>query len=274
MLAATLVALALLGVASPAHAEIVFDGRWRTPDVNRWDEAVSLKPGNRNELRYVKSPRRRRRGYAADLRVGGTAASERIEFVKANLFPAAEGREHWWAWSFYVASGSVIPDAAVVTQIHSKFNAAYCSVPRGGASNGLRMMNPVAGRRADRWYWTITGGRGRCRITQIRIPGLAVVKRRWIDFSCRFKWSSTPAGISRCFYRVQPQVAWRPAFDDVGPNLVSSPSVAGNLSVEQGLYKGEASPYVRLVQGGLVVADTRAEAERAAFGTAGRGRPA
>lgn len=269
--AVALAALVLLAAAPAATADLVFDGRWRSPGVNDWDGVLQLKPGNRNKLRYVKEPRRRGRGYAADLRVGGNAASERIEFQETNLFSAAEGKDHWWAWSFRIARDSAIPDIAFVTQINSKFNDAYCSVQRGGASNSLRMMNAVRGRPSDRWYWTITGGNGSCRITQIRIPGLRVIKSRWIDFSCHFRWSSTPSGLSRCLYRVQPRRAWRRAFENAGPNLVRSPAFDGNLRISQGLYKAEAAPYVHLTLGGLVVADTRAEAERAAFG---RGPPA
>jgi len=264
--AAALAALVLASAAPAAFADVVFDGRWRTPGLNRWDGVLTLKAGNRNKLDYVTSPRRRASGYAADLRVGGNAASERIEFLEADLLPTAEGKDQWWAWSFYIASDSALPDIAFVTQINSKFNGTYCSAARGGASNGLRMMNPVAGRPADRWYWTITGGSGTCRIEQIRIPRLGVVRNRWIDFLCHFRWSSTAAGRSSCSYRVQPHRAWRRAFDHVGANLVSAPNFAGNLRVSQGLYKAEAPPYVHVVQGGLVVADRRAEAAQAAFG--------
>jgi hypothetical protein len=263
--AAALAALVLAAAAPAASADVVFDGRWHMHGLNRWDQVLTLKPGNRNKLGYVTAPRRRASGYAADLRVGGNAASERIEFVKANLVPAAEGKDQWWAWSFYIPSDSAIPSIAFVTQINSRFNGTYCSVARGGASNGLRMMNPVARHPADRWYWTITGGSGTCHIDQIRIPGLRVVKNRWIDFLCHFKWSSTAAGRSTCSYRVEPDRAWRRAFDRVGANLVSAPDFDGNLSVSQGLYKAEAPPYVHVVQGGLVVADGRAEAARAAF---------
>jgi hypothetical protein len=270
-ISAAIAAVVVLAVAPAASADLVFDGRWRSPGANGWDGVLQLKPGNRNKLRYVMEPGRRGRGYAADLRVGGNAASERIEFQKTNLFSAAEGKDHWWAWSFRIARDSAIPGIAFVTQINSKFNDAYCSVQRGGASNSLRMMNAVPGRPSDRWYWTITGGNGSCRITQIRIPGLRVVKNRWIDFSCRFRWSSTPSGLSKCFYRVQPHRAWKRAFEDVGPNLVRSPAFDGNLRISQGVYKAEARPYVHLILGGLVVADTRAEAELAAFG---RGTPA
>jgi Polysaccharide lyase len=266
ILAATLAALVLFSAAPAASADVVFDGRWHTPGLNDWDGVLTLKAGNRNRLGYVTAPRRRTGGYAADLLVGGNAASERIEFLEANMIPDAEGTAQWWAWSFYIPSDSAIPSIAFVTQTNSKFNGIYCSVARGGASNGLRMMSPARGRPADRWYWTITGGRGSCRIKQIRIPGLRVVKDRWIDFLCHFRWSSSAAGRSNCSYRVHPQRAWRRAFDDAGPNLVSAPEEDGNLRVAQGLYKAEAPPYVHVVQGGLVVADTRTEAAQAAFG--------
>jgi hypothetical protein len=265
-MSAALAALIVLTTPSAARADIIFDGRWRTPGLNSWDWLLNLEPGNRNKLTFVKSPRRRRSGYAADLRVGGNARSQRIEFLEANLFPAAEGKDHWWAWSLRIPSGSVVPSTVFVTQMNSDFNGTYCSIPRGGASNNLRLWNPVAGRPADRWYWTITGGNGSCRIRQIRIPKLRVVRNRWIDFLCRFRWSSTPHGLSKCSYRMQPRKAWRRAFRDHGPNLVSSPSAEGNLRVEQGLYKAAARPYVHLLQGGLVVADTRVQAARAAFG--------
>jgi polysaccharide lyase-like protein len=263
-ISAAITALVLLAAAPAADAGLVFDGRWQSPGVNNWDGVLTLKPGNRNKLRYVKAPRRRGWGYAADLRVGGNAASERIEFQE-NLFPNAEGQDHWWAWSFRIARDSTIPSIAFLTQMYSRFNGTYCSIPRGGASNSLRMMNPVRGRRSDRWYWTITGGNGRCRITHVRIPGLRVVKERWIDFTCHLRWSSTPAGLSKCYYRVQPRKAWRRAFKDVGPNLVTAAAADAGLSLSQGLYKAEARPYVHVTLGGLVIADTRAEAQRAAF---------
>jgi hypothetical protein len=263
---AALVGALVLAPPSAARAALVFDGRWVKPGLNHWDQVVNLKPGNRNRLTFVTQPRRRASGYAADLLVGGNAESERIEFLKADLFSHAEGKAGWWAWSFLIRADSTLPDAVVVTQINSKFNGDYCSVAAGGAANGLRMVNPVAGHRADRWYWAITGGKGACRIKQIRIPGLRVVKGRWIDFLCYFKWSSGPTGVSSCSYRAQPRQAWRRAFAVGGANLVSSPSFAGNLRIEQGLYKGESAPYVHIVQGGLVVARTRDDAVRAAFG--------
>ena len=262
---AAIAALAMLVVPGTAQGRVVFDGRWSAPGRDHWDAVVSLKPGNRNVLRYVTSPRRRSQGYAADLRVGGSSAAERIEFWRSNLIPDAEGTSQWWAWSVYVPSDRPVPRAVVVLQIASKFNARYCSIARGGASTGLRMTNPVAGRPADRWFWTVTGGRGRCRIRQARIRALPVVTDRWIDFACHFTWSSTAAGRSKCSYRVRPAKAWTLAFSDVGPNLVSAPAAPGNLSIQHGLYKSEARSYAHLVDGGLVVADTAAQATRAAF---------
>jgi Polysaccharide lyase len=261
--------LALAAIPAPAaSADVVFDGRWSTPGVNHWDQVLELKPGNGNRLRFVTDPRRRSAGYAADLRVGGNDRSERIEFQKGNLLPSAEGTDQWWAWSFYIARDSAIPSVAFLTQANSRFNGTYCSISRGGASNSLRMMSPDRRRRADRWYWTAAGGRGSCKIAQLRIPGLRVVKHRWIDFLCHFRWSSTASGRSTCGYRVQPRRGWRRAFDYRGPNLVSSPDADGNLRIAQGVYKAEAPPYVHVIQGGLVIADTRAEAANAAFGNA------
>lgn len=270
---ALLVALMLLVAAAPARGDVIFDGRWRTPGRDHWDATVFQKPGNRNRLKYVKSPRRRPAGYSADLRVGGNAASERINFVKVPVFADAEGKETWIAWSTWFPRDANLPapqNQVDLVSFASKFNAGYCDASRGGAATTLFVYNPDPDRRADRWAVKLTGGVAACSIRTHPIAGLGIPRSRWIDFLCHFKWSAIGGrALSTCSWRVQPKRHWTVGFADTGPNNVRSAQFPGNLFIHYGLYKGELSPYVHVVQGGLVVADTRREAERAAFG---RGR--
>jgi hypothetical protein len=269
-LSATCAALAALAACAPAHAGIVFDGRWRSPGLDHWDATLVLKPGNRNRLAYVASPRWDGSRYVASLRVGGNAESERIVFVK-RVFADADGRDDWWAWSIFIPRDSHNPNAIYAVSLFSKFNASICGLR--GPANSLFVVNPNPRRPADRWRYMIAGGKGACTVSEVGIPGLRVVRGRWIDFSCHFRWSSAPAGdpqtgISTCYYRVEPRRSWTLAFDAKAPNLVSSLDAAGSLTIHYGLYKPESRPYAHLELGGLVVADTRSEAERAAFGPA------
>ena len=273
--AAMLAAVIYLAAASTAGAGIIFDGRWNGPGLGNWDETISLKAGNANRLSYVRSPRRAGSNYSADLLVGGNAASERIVFLKT-VFDDAEGKDDWWAWSVYIHANSAIPNSIFLVSLFSKFNASVCG-PLRGPANSLYMVDPDPSRPADRWRYVLIGGKGTCHVRYVDVPGLRVVKQRWIDFSCHYHWSSVPAGargtgVSQCWYRTQPSTAWRLAFHDSGPNLVSTNEVPGTLNVHYGLYKPEARPYAHFDLGGLVVADTRQEAERAAFG--GRATPA
>jgi hypothetical protein len=228
---------------------------------------IFQKPGNRNKLRYVVSPRRRRAGYSASLLVGGNAQSERIVFLK-QVFKDAEGKDDWWAWSVYIPSGSEIPNMVYAVSLFSGDNWPICGLR--GPANSLYMTNPDPSRPADRWRYILTGGKNTCSVRYADVRGLRVVKDRWIDFLCHFRWSSAPGGtgLSRCYHRVDPTRGWRLGFNVVGPNLVSGPKYPGSLRVHYGLYKGEARPYVHFDLGGLVVADTRTEAEQAAFGSA------
>jgi hypothetical protein len=266
-LCATLAAAVALAVAPRAGAAIVFDGRWPKPGLNRWDTILDFKPGNANKLRYVTSPRRRRSGYSADLRVGGNAQSERIVFLK-QVFDDAEGKDDWWAWSVYIPSDSDIPNMVYLVSLFSGDNFPICGIR--GPANSLYMENPNPSRRADRWRYILTGGKATCSIGYVNVRGLRVVKDRWIDFSCHYRWSSSEdpsnTGLSQCFYRVAPRRRWTLGFDVKGANLVSGPVYPGSLRVHYGLYKGESRPYVHFDLGGLVVATTRPEAERAAFG--------
>jgi hypothetical protein len=201
--------------------------------------------------------------------VGGNDASERIVFLK-DVFARAEGKDDWWAWSLYIPTDSVIPNSVFAVSLFSKFNWPTCGFR--GPANSLYMVNPDPSRPADRWRYILTGGKGgACNVRYLDIPRLPVVKKKWIDFSCHYRWSSADAataetGISKCFYRVEPDTAWTLAFSDVGPNLISTAEFPGSLRVHYGLYKAEAPPYAHFDLGGLVVADTRQEAERAAFG--------
>jgi len=274
LLAALLVAAGVLAGPATAAGGLVFDGRWAAPGLDNWDETIILKPGNANRLSYVRSPRRPGSAYSADLLVGGNDQSERIVFLKT-VFADAEGQDDWWAWSSYVHAGSAIPNSLFVVSLFSKFNESVCG--SRGPANSLYMTNPDPNRPADRWRYVLVGGKGSCHVRYVDVPGLAVVRQHWIDFSCHFRWSSAPVGapdtgLSQCWYRVQPSTAWRPAFRDSGPNLVSTDEVPGTLSVHYGLYKPEAAPYAHLDLSGLVVAGTRQQAERAAFG--GRAAPA
>jgi hypothetical protein len=273
--AAMLAAVIFLAAASTAGAEIIFDGRWNAPGLGNWDETIFQKAGNANRLDYVRAPRRPGSNYSADLLVGGNAASERIVFLKT-VFADAEGKDDWWAWSVYIHANSDIPNSVFLVSLFTKFNASVCGAR--GPANSLYMVNPDPSRPADRWRYVLAGGKGTCHVRYVDIAGLRVVKQRWIDFSCHFHWSSAPAGasgtgVSQCWYRAQPSTAWTPAFHDSGPNLVSTNGVPGTLSVHYGLYKPEAAPYTHFDLGGLVVADTRHEAERAAFGAPGTPAP-
>jgi hypothetical protein len=261
---------ACLALPVVAQAGIVFDGRWAKPGLGHWDMTIFQKPGNRNRLDYVVSPRRRRAGYSASLLVGGNAESERIVFLK-QVFGDAEGKDDWWAWSVYIPSTSEIPNTIYAVSLFSAYNFPICGLR--GPANSLYMTNPDPARPADRWRYILTGGKNSCSVRYADVRGLGVVKDRWIDFVCHFRWSSSAgaAGLSRCYYRVQPARRWRLGFNVVGANLVSSAEYPGSLRVHYGLYKGEAAPYVHVDLGGLVVADTREQAERAAFGTAQSG---
>jgi hypothetical protein len=271
--AAALAALVLVAAAPSASADVVFDGRWRTPGLNAWDARVSEKPGNRNKLAFVRSPRRAGSVFSADLRVGGNPDSERINFVKSPLFADAEGRDTWIAWSTYIPAGANLPAAPMSNQVNmvalfSKFNVDYC--PPAGAATEFFLYGNDPDKPANRWRVALTGGTGTCELRYKDIAGLGVPRRKWIDWLCHFRWSASPgSALSKCHWRVQPHRAWRLGFADTGPNLVRSPDVPGSLSIHYGLYKGEARPYVHLVQGGLVVASTRADAVRAAFAGAG-----
>jgi hypothetical protein len=277
---ATVVALALLAAAPAARADVVFDGRWHTRGLNAWDARVSDEPGNRNKLAFVRSPRRRRSGYSADLKVGGNAASERINFVESPLFADAEGRDNWYAWSTYLPADANLPGGRLSSQVDiasffSKFNADYCDPSRGGAASTLFLYSDGRSRRSNAWRFKITGGNGSCTVRTHDIRRLGVPKEKWIDFLCHFRWSAVAGtALSKCYWRVQPRKRWRLGFTDTGPNSVRSPTTPGSLSIHYGLYKAEARPYVHIVQGGLVVADTKAEAVRAAFTAAGTGRSA
>jgi hypothetical protein len=267
--ATALAAIAITGLAMPsaAHARIVFDGRWSGPGLNHWDTVLFMKPGNRNKLHYVTSPRRRGSGYSPDLLVGGNAASERIVFLKT-VFADAEGQDDWWAWSVYIPGDSDIPNSIFAVSLFSKFNWPICGLR--GPANSLYMVNPDPRRPADRWRYVLTGGKGGpCNIRYVDVRGLPVVKRKWIDFSCHYRWSSAATGRSTCYYRVEPDTGWTLGFDDVGPNLISAADSPGSLMVHYGLYKPEERPYAHFDLGGLVVADTRREAEQAAFGSRG-----
>jgi polysaccharide lyase-like protein len=267
----TLAVLAcLLSLPVTARADLVFDGRWAKPGLAHWDMTIFQKSGNRNQLDYTVSPRRRRAGYSASLLVGGNAQSERIVFLK-QVFKDAEGKDDWWAWSVYIPSGSEIPNTVYAVSLFSGYNGPICGLR--GPANSLYMTNPDPSRPADRWRYIVTGGKNTCSVRYADVRGLRVVKDRWIDFVCRFRWSSAPGatGLSRCYYRVQPARGWRLGFNVVGPNLVSSVEYPGALRVHYGLYKGEARPYVHIDLGGLVVADTRRQAEGAAFGPAQSG---
>jgi hypothetical protein len=260
--------MTFFAMAPLAHARIVFDGRWLAPGLGNWDTVLSTKPGNANRLSYVTAPRRRASGYSADLLVGGNAASERIVFLKT-VFADAEGQDDWWAWSVYIAANSDIPNAMFAMSLFSKHNQPICGL--GGPANSLYMANPNPALPADRWRYVLTGGLNSCHRRYVDVAGLNVLKQRWIDFSCHYRWSSALAGtpgtgISTCYYRVLPNVGWTLAFNDIGPNLVSIDTYPGSLSVHYGLYKPESSPYSHFDLGGLVVADSRAEAEQAAFG--------
>jgi hypothetical protein len=263
----------VLAAAAPARGDVIFDGRWPTPGRDRWDAVVFEKPGNGNHLRYVKSPRRRPTGYSADLRVGGNAASERINFVKVPLFADAEGKDTWIAWSTWFPRDANLPapqNQVNLVAFASKFNAVYCDSARGGAASTLFVYNPNPDRRANGWAVKLSGGVGTCSTRSHPIAGLGIPRSRWIDFLCHFRWSAIGGrALSKCSWRVQPKREWTVGFVDTGPNNVRSAKFPGNLFIHYGLYKGELSPYVHVVQGGLVAAETRREAELAAFG---RGR--
>jgi Polysaccharide lyase len=272
LMIAALAVVAVISLAAPstARAHIVFDGRWAAPGLNHWDTVLFMKPGNDNRLRYVESPRRRASGYSPDLLVGGNAASERIIFLK-NVFLDAEGKDDWWAWSVYIPADFAIPNSVFVVSLFSKFNWPTCGLR--GPANSLYMVNPDSSRPADRWRYVLAGGKGgACNVRYVEIPGLPVVKQKWIDFSCHYRWSSAEAGtpgtgISKCWYRVEPNSAWTLGFDDVGPNLISTAESPGSITVHYGLYKAEEAPFAHLDLGGLIVADTRQEAEQRAFGS-------
>jgi len=186
------------------------------------------------------------------------------------VFADAEGKDDWWAWSVYIPADSDLPSSVFTVSLFSKFNWPTCGLR--GPANSLYMVNPDPRRPADRWRYVLTGGKGgACNVRYVDIPGLRVVKEKWIDFSCHYRWSSAEAGtpgtgISKCYYRVEPDTQWTLGFDDVGPNLISSAEFPGSLTVHYGLYKPEDLPYAHFDLGGLVVADTRGEAEQAAFG--------
>jgi hypothetical protein len=262
---ATLALLACLALPVPARAGIVFDGRWAKPGLGDWDMTIFQKPGNHNELDYVVSPRRRATGYSASLLVGGNAQSERIVFLK-QVFEDAEGKDDWWAWSVFIPSASEVPNTVYAVSLFSGDNWPICGLR--GPANSLYMTNPDPRRPADRWRYILTGGKNTCSVRYADVRGLRVVKDRWIDFLCHFRWSSArgATGLSRCYHRVEPAHGWRLGFSVLGPNLVSGPKYPGSLRVHYGLYKGEARPYVHFDLGGLVVANTRAQADQAAFG--------
>jgi hypothetical protein len=270
LVVAALAGVVLLASAPRADAAIVFDGRWSKPGLGNWQTDLNFKPGNANKLDYVRSPRRRRSGYSASLRVGGNAQSERIVFLK-EVFKDAEGQDDWWAWSVLIPSDSTIPNMIYLVSLFSGENFPICGFR--GPANSLYAANPNPRRPADRWRYILTGGKNTCSVRYTGVRGLPVVKNRWIDFSCHYRWSSSmdPAntGLSQCYYRVAPHRGWTLGFDVTGANLVSGAIYPGALRVHYGLYKGEARPYVHFYLGGLVVATTRAEAEGAAFGADG-----
>jgi hypothetical protein len=270
LLLAALAALLLL-LPAAANAAVQFDGRWAAPGLNTWDFVDNSKPGNTNTLTYVTSPTRRGVGYTPSLRVGGTnGLGERIEFQKT-VFTNATGRDAWLAWSTYLPSDTGVFNAMYVTQVKSRYNASLCGNPGTlPASISFRMANPANFTApATNWIVEVGGGVGSCgkRIYVLPASTFPLAKDRWVDWECHVHWAPTLAGLplTQCWMRLAPNV-WVQAFRDTGPNLERSASFDGDVIIRHGLYKAESeTQYAHLDLGGLVVADTQAEAEGAAF---------
>jgi hypothetical protein len=268
-LCAATILLALLLTAAPASAAVQFDGRWQTPGLNAWDFVDSSKPGNTNTLAYVTSPRRRATGYSADLRVGGAnQLGERIEFQRT-VFANATGRDAWITWSTFLPSDTGVFNAMYVTQVKSRYNASLCGNPGTlPASISFRMANPANFTApATNWIVEVGGGVQSCgkRIYVLPAATFPLAKDRWLDWECHVHWAPTLVGLplTQCWMRLPP-AGWVQAFRDTGPNLERSASFDGDVIVRHGLYKAESeTQYAHMFLGGLVIADTQAEAEAA-----------
>lgn len=279
------VLVTLLVAVGSANAAIRFDGRFPSGtapqvtqaggNIGNWAFVDFTDPGNANVLAYNTTLRRGTHA-AADITIK-PQAGERIEFSK-DVFPGTtgEGKDVWFAWSVRLPSKLTdgtpfrLPPIMNLMQIPTRYVATYCGLGHN-QEIGISYTGSTP-RDAHIWRAQVVGGNGSCTAKPFTMPQIPIVRDLWYDWSCHYHFTSVAANAQNtCYYRINGS-AWALGFNAPGvANLVRSPSFAGNVQVRHGFYRPGhwAQTYwqnSRVVQGGLVIADTRAEAEAAAFG--------
>lgn len=268
----------------PPNPTLLFDGRFHTnpppfgTGADRWALLDSTDAGNSNQATYVLSPRRRSSEYAAKLQVGGPELhGERLEFQKEVFAGPIQHMDIWLAFSMRPESSISLALFANLMQRYTKYDSS-APAPSPGAT-GIQCYIPT-GEISYRWVTGVSNGAKTWHQPNLTTlngghPNVADITGKWTDWLIRTKFERT-AGITEVWYRAATTGAtdnptmgsWSQLLNDTtSPTYVYSPTFDADLLIRHGLYKpgNRVASYAVVEQSGLVIANTRADAEAGAF---------